>query len=102
MSFLVRTRRDDLEVCMEILEILITTTRPISITEIATDVRVKHQKAKQLLESMEKVNWIVSNTSMQDDLRFKDNFEISDEGMNILKIYYERIEGIFKELEKSG
>jgi predicted transcriptional regulator len=87
---------------MEILEILITTTKSISITEIATNVRVKHQKAKQLLESMERINWIISNTSMQDDLRFKDDFEISEEGTNVLKIYYDKIEQIFQELEKSG
>jgi predicted transcriptional regulator len=97
--FLVRTRRDDLEVCMEILEHLISLIEPISITELSLNVRIKHQKAKQLLDSMEKVDWITSTTSMREDLRFKDLYEILPEGSKVLKLYYDNLENLFKQLQ---
>jgi predicted transcriptional regulator len=97
--FLVRSRRDDLEVCMEILEHLVSLDEPVSITELAFNVRVKHQKAKNLLDSMEKVNWITSSTSMREDLRFKDLYEILPEGLKVLKIYFENLENLFKQLQ---
>ena len=87
---------------MEILEILTTSFDPISITELATSVRVKHQKAKHLLESMENVKWIEAITSMREDLRYKVIFKILPEGINVLKVYYERIEQFFKDLNFSG
>ncbi|MFW9929807.1 MAG: hypothetical protein ACFFD1_10485 [Candidatus Thorarchaeota archaeon] len=95
-----RTRRDDLEVCMEILEILLTSLEPVPITELALNVRLKHQKAKQLLNSMEAVKWITSEVSMLDDNRFKDLYKILPEGINVLKLYSSKLESLFKELQK--
>lgn len=87
---------------MEILEILVESFEPKSITDLSTSVRVKHQKAKSLLESMVNVEWIESITSMREDLRYKVLYKILPEGNNILKVYYERIEQLFNDLNISN
>lgn len=89
-----RSRRDDLEICMEILEFIVTNI-DLSITDIAQYVRVKHAKAKQLLESMERSNWIRGIMSTSSDLRYKAFYEILPEGIDVLKLYEEQLKKLF-------
>ena len=91
-----RSRRDDLEICMEILEILLTNDQPVSITEIAQKVGLRHQKAKILLDSMEKAHWITTTFANTDDLRFKYCYIILQEGNKIISFYHQRLEKLFR------
>lgn len=90
-----RSRRDDIEICMEILELVVTSNRDISITDILSYTRIKHIKAKQLLESMEQSNWIIEELSTNPDLRFKYVYHILPEGEEVLTIYLEKLKKLF-------
>ena len=90
-----RSRRDDLEICMEVLEFILTKNTELSITDIAQYVRVKHGKAKQLLESMERSSWINSTMSTSSDLRYKSFYEILPEGVEVLNLYEEQLKKLF-------
>ena len=89
-----RSRRDDLEICMEILELLYNSNN-ISITDILQHTRIKHVKAKQLIDSMEKSLWIESVFSKNSDLRIKNHYLILPSGLEILSVYYEKLQKLF-------
>ena len=90
-----RSRRDDFEICMEILELLYSSADNISITDILQHTRIKHTKAKQLLNSMEQSHWIEPVLSTNPDLRYKDFYKILPEGIDVLAIYHEKLKNIF-------
>ena len=93
-----RSRRDDIEICMEILELLVTSNKEISITDILLHTRIKHIKAKKLLESMERSCWIHSHLSTNPDLRYKAIFKILPEGFEVLSLYQEKLRMLFSYL----
>ena len=90
-----RSRRDDIEICMEILELIVTGMSDISITDILFHTRIKHIKAKQLLESMEQSHWIEPCLSTNPDLRFKYIYKILPEGEEVLTVYKEKLRKLF-------
>ena len=90
-----RSRRDDIEICMEILELLTMSLKDITISDILQHTRTKHIKAKQLLESMEKSTWIESCISTNSDLRYKDVFRITQNGEDVLSLYKEKLYKLF-------
>ena len=93
-------RRDDIEICMEILDLLIEKIDSISITDVISHTRIKHTKAKQILDSMEKSNWIEQNQSFHDDQRYKSFYRLLPEGERIIFYYKENIQKIFNFLEE--
>ena len=90
-----RSRRDDIEICMEILELIVASVQDISITDILFHTRIKHIKAKQLLESMEHSSWITPQISTNPDLRFKSVYKILPEGEEVLIVYKEKLRKLF-------
>lgn len=92
-------RRDDIEIAMEILDLLQEKSGQVTISEIISCSRIKHSKAKQLLETMEKSGWIEPRSSFHDDQRFKDFFYILEEGEKIIKFYKENLRILFSFLE---
>lgn len=99
-SNLVRSRRDEFQICMEILEVLSLSSAPLPITMILRKVGIKHIKAKQVLESMIQTEWIMTAFSNSNDDRFGDLFSLTKKGREILGIYQERIREIFLQLGK--
>ena len=85
---------------MEILEILLESDVPVSITEIAQSAGLRHQKAKMLLDSMEKTHWITTTFANTDDLRFKSCYIILPEGNKIISFYHQRLEKLFRFLSE--
>ena len=93
-------RRDDIEICMEILDLLQDRPGQVTISEIISFSRIKHSKAKQLLETMEKSGWISqSNYSYIDDQRYKNFFYIQEEGQKNIKFYKENMKVLISFLE---
>ena len=90
-------RRDDIEICMEILDLL--QEKPVTISEIISYTRIKHSKAKQLLETMEKSGWIETRGSFYDDQRYKSFFYILEEGEKVIKFYKENLKILFSFLD---
>ena len=95
-----RSRRDDIEICMEILELLVTSNKDISISDILFHTRIKHIKAKQLIDSMERSCWIQSHLSTNPDLRYKSVFKILPEGFEVLSLYQEKLRMLFSYLSE--
>jgi DNA-binding MarR family transcriptional regulator len=87
-------RRDDIEICMEILDLLLENNQ-VTISEIISYTRIKHSKAKQLLETMEKSQWIELRGSFSDDQRFKNIFFILPEGETVIKYYKDNLKKFF-------
>jgi DNA-binding PadR family transcriptional regulator len=85
---------------MEILELITSSFHDISITDIMHHTRIKHSKAKQLLESMEASHWIESKFSKNQDLRYKDVFIILNDGEEVLHVYQEKLLKLFSFLAK--
>jgi len=90
-------RRDDIEICMEILDLL--QEKSVTISEIISFTRIKHSKAKQLLETMEKSGWIEPRGSFNDDQRYKNFFYILEEGEKVIKFYKDNLKILFSFLE---
>lgn len=93
-------RRDDIEICMEILDLLLERPGQVTISEIISYSRIKHSKAKQLLETMESSGWIEPRGSFFDDQRYKNFFFILEEGEKIIKFYKENMKILFSFLDK--
>lgn len=92
-------RRDDIEICMEILDLLQEKPGQVTISEIISYTRIKHSKAKQLLETMEKSGWIEPRGSFYDDQRYKNFFFILEEGEKVIQFYKEKMQILFTFLE---
>ena len=92
-------RRDDIEICMEILDLLLEKSGQVTISEIISLSRIKHSKAKQLLDTMQKSGWIEPRGSFSDDQRYKDFFFLLEEGEKILNFYKENMRILFSFLE---
>jgi predicted transcriptional regulator len=97
---LVRLRRDEFEICMEILEVLSLSSEPMSITELMRKVGIKHIKAKKILKSMCDVGWINESLSESLDQRFGSLFTIDSKGSDILNVYLQKIRELFIQLGK--
>ena len=95
---MVRPRRGEFEICMEILEILSFTLDSVPITEIIRKVGIKHIKARKLLEGMQELHWIREVPSHSDDQRFGRLYSIDEEGEEILMIYLKKIKELFQQL----
>ena len=93
-------RRDDIEICMEILDLLLEKPGQVTISEIISYTRIKHSKAKQLLETMEKSFWIEPRGSFYDDQRYKNFFYILEEGEKVIRFYKENLKILFSFLEE--
>lgn len=95
---MVRSRRDEFEICMEILEILAFTLDPVPITELIRKVGIKHIKARKLLVGMQELHWIREVPSHSEDQRFGRLYNIDEEGEEILTIYIKKIKELFQQL----